>query len=79
MKYCLVAMLIVLTGCASQHRPAYEAVTDFSPDCRNIDAQIRYLTKLKRFKAIDGTSEKRYNQTIDIQIERLEYYCENEN
>lgn len=78
MRVSLITLMILLTGCASQHKPVYEAVTDFSPDCYNMQAQIRYLTKLKRFKAKDGTSESRYNQTIDIQIERLVYYCQNE-
>lgn len=74
-RFSVVPGLVLLLGCSSLHKPAYEAVTDFAPDCANQSAQIRYLNKLKRFQSNDGTAESRYNQTIDIQIERLVYYC----
>lgn len=76
-RVAVVLGLALLLGCSSLHKPAYEAVTDFAPDCTNQSAQIRYLSKLKRFQSNDGTAENRYNQTIDIQIERLVYYCAN--
>ncbi len=74
-RVAVVPGLALLLGCSSLHRPAYEGINDFAPDCANQSAQIRYLNKLKRFQSNDGTAEGRYNQTIDIQIERLVYYC----
>lgn len=71
--YCLI-LCCLLAGCATQHRPDYNvAVTNLVPDCANRDAQIRYLDKLKRFPTTDN--ERLYNKTIDIQIERLLWYC----
>ena len=71
----LIVLATALAGCATQHKPDYVAVTDFSPDCANRDAQIRYMTKLKMFDSKDQ-DDYRYNKTIDIQIERLTYYCQ---
>ena len=65
----------VLVGCATQHKPEYQAVTEFYPDCANRDAQIRYLSKLQRFPVQDDTATDLYNQTLRIQIDRLIFYC----
>jgi hypothetical protein len=65
-----------MAGCASHHRPDYETITDLVPDCANRDAQIRYLSKLKRIKAQSSDDEQLYNRTIDIQIQRLVVYCQ---
>ena len=70
---------VVLAGCATQTKPQYEAITNFIPDCRNEAAQIRYLTKLKRFDSTGDVTNRKFNTTVDIQIERLQYYCRNEN
>lgn len=72
--HCLITALI-LTGCATHHRPDYEAITDLVPDCANRDAQVRYLSKLKKVKAQSSDDEQLYNRTIDIQIQRLSVYC----
>lgn len=69
---------VVLAGCATQTKPQYEAITNFHPDCVNEAAQIRYLTKLKRFDTRGDVTNKSFNTTIDIQIERLQHYCRNE-
>jgi hypothetical protein len=71
----VLAACLVLAGCATQQKPAYEMVTNFTPDCRNEDAQIRYLTKMKRFDSEGDISNKKFNTTVDIQIERLQIYC----
>jgi outer membrane biogenesis lipoprotein LolB len=76
MKSILVLAALVLTGCATQSKPEYEMVTNFSPDCKNQAAQIRYLNKLKKYDSRGDVSEKKFNATIDIQIERLRFYCE---
>ena len=73
-RYSLIVLLLV-TGCATQHKPNYEAVTNFTPDCANKDAQIRYLNKLRRFPAQWDDDERLYNKTIDIQLQRLNWYC----
>jgi len=73
---CCLILALLLAGCATQHRPSYDkTVTDLVPDCANKDAQIRYLTKLKRFPAKLEDDELLYNQTINIQIQRLQWYC----
>lgn len=73
-RYGLI-VLCLLAGCATQHRPSYDvAVTNLVPDCANRDAQIRYLDKLKRFPTSED--QRLYNKTIDIQIERLVWYCQ---
>lgn len=69
---------MVVSGCATQHRPLYDAVTELNPNCKNKDAEIRYLTKLKRFPTQGDVSTKAYDQTLDIQIDRLNFYCQNE-
>jgi uncharacterized protein YcfL len=71
----LVIASLVLAGCATQTKPDYEMVTNFAPDCRNIDAQVRYLNKMKRFDSQGDVSNKKFNTTVDIQIERLYFYC----
>jgi Tfp pilus assembly protein PilP len=71
----VLAACLVLAGCATQQKPVYEMVTNFTPDCRNEAAQIRYLTKMKRFDSEGDISDKKFNTTIDIQIERLQIYC----
>ena len=73
-RACLIAAL-VLTGCATHHRPDYDAITDLVPDCANRDAQIRYLWKLKSVKTQPSDDESLYNQTIEMQIQRLVLYC----
>jgi len=69
---------VVFAGCATQTKPDYELVTNFSPDCKNEAAQIRYLTKLKNFSSLGDVSNEKFNTTIDIQIDRLKFYCRNE-
>lgn len=71
----LVIASLALAGCATHSKPDYEVITNFSPDCKNEAAQIRYLTKLKRFESRGDVSNKKFDTTIDIQIERLMYYC----
>ena len=66
----------VLVGCATQSRPEYQAVTDLFPDCANRDAHIRYLSKLQRFPVKGDDNTALYNQTLRIQIERLNHYCQ---
>jgi outer membrane murein-binding lipoprotein Lpp len=73
----VLAACLVLAGCATQQKPNYEMVTNFTPDCRNVDAQVRYLSKMKRFDSQGDVSNKKFNTTIDIQIERLYFYCRN--
>lgn len=73
--YCLI-LALALTGCATQHRPGYDqTVTDFTPDCANRESQIRYFTKLKRFPAKSSDEVELYNSTINLQIQRLNWYC----
>lgn len=74
-RYCLI-VLLVLSGCATQHRPDYQETTVLVPDCANRDAQIRYYAKLKRFPVVNSDDVALYNRTIDIQIERLTWYCQ---
>ena len=71
----LVIASLVLAGCATQTKPNYELVTDFTPDCKNEASQIRYMTKMKRFASTGDVSDKKFDTTIDIQIERLKFYC----
>jgi hypothetical protein len=83
MRLGLVALALTasLTGCGL-YKPHYqtESIQFFRPDCKNEAAQIRYLTKLKDFPSQGDVSENKYNTTIDIQIERLKFYCaQNEN
>ncbi len=74
-RYGLI-LCAVLVGCATQHRPEYQAVTDLFPDCANRDAQIRYLSKLQRFPVKGDDNSALYDQTLRIQIERLIHYCQ---
>ena len=76
-RYCLIALVIALVGCGTQTKPPYQAVTDFSPDCANKAARIRYYTKLKTVNSevYPEVSDSQYNKTLDIQIDRLRYYC----
>lgn len=69
-------LVLLLAGCATQHKPDYETVTNFTPDCANRDAQIRYLSKLRRFPAQWDDNEVLYNKTIDVQVQRLSWYCQ---
>ena len=68
-------VLATVTGCATRTKPDYEMITNFTPDCKNEAAQIRFLTKLKRYKTTGDVSDKKFDTTVDIQIERLQYYC----
>lgn len=71
---CLIALL--LAGCATQHRPEYnKTVTYLEPDCANKMAQVRYYEKLKKFPVMGDDDMVQYNRTIDLQIERLYWYC----
>lgn len=74
MRYGFVIAYILVSGCATLTKPSYDAVTNFAPDCANAASQIRYLTDIKRFPSTDMPNDK-FNRTIDIQIERLAYYC----
>ena len=72
---CCLILALILSGCAVHHRPDYDkTVTDLVPDCANRDAQIRYFLKLKNVKTDQDV--RLYNQTIDIQIQRLIVYCQ---
>jgi hypothetical protein len=71
----VLAACLVIAGCATQQKPVYEMVTNFTPDCQNEEAQIRYLNKMKRFDSTGDISNKKFNTTVDIQIERLQFYC----
>ena len=80
MKSILVlTMLAALAGCATRVKPEYEMVTNFSPDCRNEAAQVRYMNKMKRYASTGDVSDKKFDTTIDIQIERLRFYCRENN
>ena len=71
-----VILCLAMAGCATQHRPEYQAVTEFYPDCANRDAQIRYLYKLQGFPVKDDSDTDLYNRTLRIQMERLAIYCQ---
>jgi hypothetical protein len=71
----ILPILLILTACA-QTRPPIEAISGFYPDCQNRDRQIRYLTELKRHPTGHSEDRYRYDQTVDIQIERLKGYCQ---
>ena len=76
MKTGLVIVALALAGCSTASKPGYESITNFAPDCANEEAQVRYLNKLKQYPAHKGdVSDNKYNQTVDIQIERLRTYC----
>jgi outer membrane biogenesis lipoprotein LolB len=66
---------VVLAGCATQSKPDFQLVTNFTPDCQNEAAQIRFLNKMKRFESQGDVSDRKFDTTIDIQIERLKFYC----
>lgn len=70
-----VILCVALAGCATQHRPDYQAVTEFYPDCANRDAQIRYMYKLQKFPTNSDNTEL-YNRTLRVQMERLAHYCQ---
>jgi hypothetical protein len=74
-KGVVTVFFLAQIGCATRTKPDYEMITNFIPDCKNEDAQIRFLTKLKRFKTTGDVSDKKFDKTVDIQIERLQYYC----
>jgi hypothetical protein len=77
MKRCvMVLMLGLVVGCSTQRRPDYEQITVLVPDCANRDSQIRYLNKMARFNPSRQDDRSIYDQTISLQIERLEYYCQ---
>jgi hypothetical protein len=74
LRYSLIAVLL-LAGCANQHRPPYATVTELAPDCANARSHIRYLTNLKATPVQSGDNQYLYDRTIDIQIARLKHYC----
>ena len=75
-RLCLIAVILALVGCSTQRRPDYEQVTYLVPDCANRDGQIRYLNKMARFAPGHGDNRSIYDQTISLQIERLNHYCQ---
>ena len=73
-RYCLI--IVMLAGCATQHRPEYHTMTEFYPDCANRDSQIRYMHKLKSLPVKSGDDKVLYDKTLNVQIERLVFYCQ---
>lgn len=76
MSRCYSLILVaVLAGCANQHRPPYQTVTELQPDCANAGRHIRYLNSLKGTPTQGDVTESVYDRTIDIQVARLKHYC----
>ena len=77
MKLILAMVLTAaISACATQHRPPYSSVTELSPDCANGAAHIKYLTQLKQLPTLHQDNRYLYDRTIEIQIDRLTYYCQ---
>jgi hypothetical protein len=76
----LVALMF--SGCLPPDpRPNYQdlwAVYGPTPDCMNRDRHVRYLTSLKEkpLRTGDIVTVEQYNQAIDMYVERLKWYCE---
>lgn len=45
MKTAIVAVAVMVTGCATQHRYDYANLARMQPDCANSDAQLRFLDR----------------------------------
>lgn len=79
---CLLIALLLQANCEPpQPRPTYEqllAVYGPTPDCLNKDQHINYLNGLKNqpMRTGDTVTENKYNQAIDMYVERLTWYCE---
>lgn len=74
-RYSLIVAMLLLAGCANQHRPPYHTVTELQPDCANAGRHIRYLNSLKNTPVQAGDNQYQYDRTIDIQVARLKHYC----
>jgi hypothetical protein len=62
-------------------RPVYQelwTVYGPSPDCINRDRHIYYLVSLKDkpMRTGDTVTMQQYNQAIDMYVERMIWYCE---
>jgi hypothetical protein len=77
-------MLAIMLGMADclppDPRPLYNelwATYGPNPDCLNRDRHIRYLTDLKSLplRSTEIVTEAEYDQSLDIYIERLQWYC----
>ena len=73
--------LILQFGCESvEPRPTYQQLWSLygpSPDCLNRDIHIKYLEslKVKPLRNNDLVSVEQYDKSIDLYVERLQWYC----
>ena len=79
----IVAMIFGLADCIPPDpRPMYDQLCTLYgpyPDCLNQTRHIKYLTQLKTLpmRTGDRVTEREYNASVDLYIERLEWYCRN--
>lgn len=79
----IMAMLFGLADCLPPDpRPTYDQLWTLYgpyPDCLNQSRHVKYLTQLKTLpmRTGDRVTEQEYNASVDLYIERMEWYCRN--
>ena len=77
----MLVILFNLNCLPADPRPTYQEIWTVygpTPDCTNRDAHIRYLTSLKEkpLRTGDTVTVNQYDQSIDMYVERMQWYCE---
>ena len=79
----VVAILFGLQDCLPPDpRPMYDQLWTLYgpyPDCLNKNRHVTYLRELKQLpmRTGDRVTEREYNASVDLYIERLGWYCRN--
>jgi hypothetical protein len=49
-KLAVTVLVVLLSGCATQHRYEYDNLLRMQPDCANQEAQIRFLERQSKLR-----------------------------
>ena len=79
----LLAIMLHMADCIPPDpRPTYDQLWTLYgpyPDCLNQSRHVTYLEQLKTLpmRTGDRVTEREYNASIDLYIERMAWYCRN--
>lgn len=71
----IVSLLLLATGCATEHRLPYNEVARMYPDCSNKDAQVRYLERQLALPARNVEEDQHYRARVKSIIWTLRSSC----
>jgi hypothetical protein len=71
----IVSLILLLTGCATEHRLPYSEVSRMYPDCSNKDTQINYLERQLALPARNAEEDRHYRARVKTIIWTLRSSC----